>query len=156
MISFICLKVKKSYRCFKSGFHFPWSLSISSLLPLLSISFLLMKIDGTRHWKNWIDGTRRRQDLNPRPPNRIHDKLDHRTTVPCQLQGIVSFLVSNFAACSSRAFIRQNHPLLRVGVHFKFFISKFFISSCFLWLYSVQFNRLFSLELLDALGITLK
>ena len=57
-------------------------LSISSLLPLLSISFRLMKIDGTRHWKNWIDGTRQRLDLNPRPPDLIHDELDHRTMVP--------------------------------------------------------------------------
>ena len=53
-------------------------LSISSLLPLLSISFWLKKIDGARRWKNWIDGTRRWWDLNPRPPHLIHDELDHR------------------------------------------------------------------------------
>ena len=40
---------------------------------LLSISFS-SKIDETRS---------RRQDLNPHPPNLIHDALDHWTTMPC-------------------------------------------------------------------------
>ena len=41
-------------------------LSISSFLPLLSIS--LRKIDGrARLWKNWFYGTRQRWDLNCRP-----------------------------------------------------------------------------------------
>ena len=53
-----------------------------SLLPLLSISFGLFKIDGTWRWKNWIVGTRQRRDLNSRPPDLIHDELDHRTMVP--------------------------------------------------------------------------
>ena len=60
-------------------------LSISFLLLLLSISCRQMKIDGTRHWKNWIDGTRRRQDLNPQPPDLILDELDHRRMVRCLL-----------------------------------------------------------------------
>ena len=32
--------------------------------------------------KKCIDGTQRRRDLNPRPPDKIQDKLDHKTTVP--------------------------------------------------------------------------
>ena len=66
----------------KSMLQIRFPLSISSFLPLLSISFWLVKIDGTWCWKNWIDGTRQRRDLNHQPPDLINDKLDHRTMVP--------------------------------------------------------------------------
>ena len=89
-------------------------LSISSLLPLLSISFRPMKIDGTQHWKNWIDGTWQRQDLNPRPPDQINLGSNtghyHMTTVPCKVDIFYFFIFWNRVShtnCSQDALEHQ-------------------------------------------------
>ena len=61
------------WRHMKSMLQIRFPLFISSLLPLLSISYWLMKINGTQRWTNWIDGTWWWRDLNPWPPDLILD-----------------------------------------------------------------------------------
>ena len=76
-----------------------WRLSNSSWM--ICINHKYQKNESDKPW-GWL-----RRDSNPQPPGKIHDALDHRTTVSCHLSLMLVFQW----LCLSKGFIDKKKSL---------------------------------------------